>query len=31
MEQEQLKKFRAWFDGYVAGFYGDDENVLIPI
>ena len=25
MEQEQLKKFRAWFDDYVAGFYGDDE------
>ena len=27
MEQEQLKKFRAWFDGYTAGFYGDDEHV----
>jgi len=25
MEQEQLEKFRAWFDSYVAGFYGDDE------
>jgi hypothetical protein len=25
MEQEQLKKFRAWFDDYVAGFYGNDE------
>lgn len=27
MEQEQLQKFRAWFDDYVAGFYGDDEFV----
>ena len=27
MEQEQLKKFRAWFDDYVAGFYGQDEYV----
>ena len=27
MEQEQLKKFRAWFDDYVAGFYGDDEFI----
>jgi len=27
MEQEQLEKFRAWFDDYVAGFYGDDEFV----
>jgi len=27
MEQEQLEKFRVWFDGYVAGFYGDDEFV----
>lgn len=25
MEQEQLKKFRRWFDDYVAGFYGDDD------
>jgi putative nucleotidyltransferase with HDIG domain len=25
VEQEQLKKFRVWFDGYVAGFYGDDD------
>ncbi len=25
MEQGQLKKFRAWFGDYVAGFYGDDE------
>ncbi len=24
MEQKQLEKFRAWFDDYVAGFYGDD-------
>lgn len=27
MEQEQVKKFRDWFDEYVAGFYGDDEFV----
>ncbi len=27
MEQEQLEKFRVWFDGYVADFYGDDEFV----
>ncbi len=27
MEQEQLKKFRAWFDDYVAGFYGNDEFI----
>jgi len=27
MEQEQLEKFRAWFDSYVAGFYGDDEYI----
>ena len=27
MEQEQLEKFRAWFDDYVAGFYGDDRAV----
>ena len=27
MEQEQLKKFRAWLDDYVAGFYGDDEFI----
>ncbi len=27
MEQRQLAKFRAWFDDYVAGFYGDDEYV----
>lgn len=26
MEQEQLKKFRVWFDGYVASFYGDDRT-----
>ncbi len=25
MEQEQLKKFRTWFDDYVASFYGDDD------
>jgi hypothetical protein len=27
MEQEQLKKFRVWFDDYVAGFYGNDEFI----
>ena len=27
MEQEQLKKFRAWFNDYVAGLYGNDEFV----
>jgi hypothetical protein len=27
MDLQQLKKFRAWFDDYVAGFYGDDEYV----
>ena len=27
MQQHQLQKFRAWFDSYVAGFYGDDDYV----
>jgi hypothetical protein len=27
MEQEQLEKFRVWFDDYVAGFYGNDEFI----
>lgn len=27
MEQEQLKKFRAWFGDYVAGLYDNDEYV----
>jgi hypothetical protein len=27
MEQSQLDKLRAWFDDYVAGFYGDDGYV----
>ncbi len=27
MEQKQLEKFRAWFNDYVAGFYGDNEFV----
>lgn len=27
MQQNQLKKFRAWFGDYTAGFYGDDEYV----
>jgi len=27
MQQKQLDKFRIWFNGYVAGFYGDDEVI----
>jgi len=27
VKQEQLEKFRIWFDNYVAGFYGDDEFI----
>ncbi len=27
MEQEQLEKFRVWFDDYVARFYGNDEFI----
>ena len=27
MRQEQLEKFKKWFDDYVAGFYGDDEYI----
>jgi putative nucleotidyltransferase with HDIG domain len=27
MNQGQIERFRAWFDEYVAGFYGDDEYV----
>ena len=27
MEPEQLKKFRVWFDDYVAGFYGKNEFI----
>ncbi len=27
MQHEQLENLRAWFDGYVAGFYGDDDFV----
>ena len=27
MHKEQLENFRKWFDGFVAGFYGDDEYV----
>jgi len=27
MERDKIEKFRAWFDDYVAGFYGDDEFV----
>lgn len=27
MDQDQLYNFRAWFQNYVAGFYGDDEGV----
>jgi hypothetical protein len=25
MQKEQFESFKKWFDGYVAGFYGDDE------
>jgi len=25
MEQRQVEYFKAWFDDYVAGFYGDDD------
>lgn len=31
MQQEQLGKFKAWFDNYVAGFYGDDEYVNVNL
>ena len=27
MHQQQIDKLKAWFDDYVAGFYGDDEYV----
>jgi len=27
MEIQHLRKFKEWFDKYVAGFYGDDEYV----
>ena len=27
MEQEQLEELKAWFDDYVAGFYGNDEFI----
>jgi len=27
MEQEQLSRFKVWFDNYVTMFYGDDEFV----
>ena len=25
VQKEQFESFKKWFDGYVAGFYGDDE------
>ncbi|MHC4461933.1 MAG: HD domain-containing protein [Planctomycetota bacterium] len=31
MEQRQLEKFSAWFDDYVAGFYGDEEAVNVNL
>ena len=31
MEQEQVEKFRVWFDDYVAGFYGDDEYINVHL
>ena len=27
MDKQQIDKLKAWFDDYVAGFYGDDEYV----
>jgi len=27
VHQQQIDKLKAWFDDYVAGFYGDDEYV----
>ena len=27
MNKEQLKEFHKWFDGFIKGFYGDDEFV----
>lgn len=27
MEQQRLEEFRAWFNDYVAGFYGDDQFI----
>jgi hypothetical protein len=27
MEQELLEELRAWFDGCMTGFYGEDEYV----
>ena len=31
MEQERVEEFRAWFDDYVAGFYGDDEHINVNL
>lgn len=27
MNQRELDRLRAWFENYVAGFYGDDESI----
>jgi hypothetical protein len=27
MEKQQLDNIKEWFDGYVSGFYGDDEYI----
>ena len=31
MKKEQLEGFKAWFDRFVAGFYGDDKYVNVNI
>jgi putative nucleotidyltransferase with HDIG domain len=31
MEQKQLEELKAWFDDYVAGFYGNDEFINASI
>ena len=31
MEQERVEEFRAWFDDYVAGFYGDNEYINVNL
>ncbi len=31
MEQAQVEKFKAWFDDYVAGFYGDEISINVNL
>lgn len=31
MEQGQLKVLRAWFDGYVRGYYSDDADLQVGV